>query len=133
MNKFMNIEIPVSIGELIDKISILKIKLDQISQPEKKLNIKNELDILNEYYFKIKNEHLEIEKFLNELIKVNLEIWDLQEISKNKIINKELDLNYLEITTQIHNLNDLRFEIKKEINLSFNSEIIEEKSYKKYQ
>lgn len=129
----MNIEIPVSIGELIDKISILKIKLDQISQPEKKLNIKNELDILNEYYFKIKNEHLEIEKFLNELIKVNLEIWDLQEISKNKIINKELDLNYLEITTQIHNLNDLRFEIKKEINLSFNSEIIEEKSYKKYQ
>lgn len=129
----MNIEIPVSIGELIDKISILKIKLDQISQPEKKLNIKNELDILNEYYFKIKNEHLEIEKFLNELIKVNLEIWDLQEISKNKIINKELDFNYLEITTQIHNLNDLRFEIKKEINLSFNSEIIEEKSYKKYQ
>jgi len=129
----MNIEIPVSMGELIDKISILKIKLDHISQPEKKLNIKNELDILNEYFFKIKNEYLEIEKLLNELIKVNLEIWDLQEISKNKIVNKELDLNYLEITTQIHNLNDLRFEIKRKINLSFNSEIIEEKSYKKYQ
>lgn len=129
----MNILIPVSIGELIDKLSILEIKLDKIQQEYKKINLQKEFNLLNEYFLKLKSEFENIYYFYQKIKKINEQIWDLQEISKEKIENNNFDSEYLSITTKTHNLNDARFEVKKEINAKFNSELDEEKSYKKYQ
>ena len=128
----MEIKIPVSIGELVDKISILEIKLRSISNNKKLKNIKKEYDSLNYFYIKIFNQNKNIEKYLKQIRDVNLIIWNLQEISKKKIEKKIFDDEYIEITTKIHNNNDLRFEIKSKINKEFKSNYFEEKSYRKY-
>lgn len=128
----MEIKIPVSIGELVDKISILEIKLRSISNNKKLKNIKKEYDSLNYFYIKIFNQNKNIEKYLKQIRDVNLIIWNLQEISKEKIEKKIFDDEYIEITTKIHNNNDLRFEIKSKINKEFKSNYFEEKSYRKY-
>jgi len=126
----MNLQIPVSIGELIDKISILEIKLLNITDPNKLKNIKYELEcltqVLNDTGIKDKVTQLHL-----QLFDVNKTLWDLEETIRQCDENQIVDNHFINTARQIYKKNDERSHLKKKINLKFNSNIIEEKSYKK--
>jgi hypothetical protein len=127
----MNIKIPISIGELIDKITILEIKNSRIKNEEKLLNVRNELKILRSILLE-NNFHENIENYYQCLYTVNLEIWELEEdirkFSENLLYDNEL-IEFSRIAKKIREKNDQRSVIKKEINLKFYSSIVEEKSH----
>tara|TARA_B100000965_G_scaffold346850_1_gene318600 strand:- start:6833 stop:7222 length:390 start_codon:yes stop_codon:yes gene_type:complete len=129
----MGINVSISIGELIDKITILEIKLEKINESDKKQNIKHELDLLNSKYIKIKELNKEIENYFKQLKEINLELWDIEESIRDCERRNNFDSVFVELSRKIYIKNDLRFEIKNKINKKFSSEIVEEKSYSKYQ
>ena len=129
----MGINVSISIGELIDKITILEIKLEKINESDKKQNIKHELDLLNSKYIKIKELNKEIENYFKQLKEINLELWDIEESIRDCERRNNFDSEFVELSRKIYIKNDLRFEIKNKINKKFSSEIVEEKSYSKYQ
>lgn len=123
----MNIK--VSIGELLDKITILEIKLKKISDPSKKNNIRKEYShLINACRF-IKNIPLEL---MSELSQVNCDIWDIEDRIREKEREKKFDDEFIELARSVYFNNDKRAEIKKLINLKTSSELIEEKSYEDY-
>jgi len=130
---FMGINVSISIGELIDKITILEIKLEKINESDKKQNIKYELDLLNSEYIKIQELNKEIENYFKQLKEINLELWDIEESIRDCERRNNFDSEFVELSRKIYIKNDLRFEIKNQINKKFSSEIVEEKSYSKYQ
>ncbi len=129
----MGINVSISLGELLDKITILEIKYQKIEDIEKKQNIKHELDLLNSKYFKVKELNLEIENYFVQLKEINLELWDIEENVRDCEKRKKFDKEFIELSRSIYIKNDLRFEIKNQINKKFSSDIVEEKSYSNYQ
>jgi hypothetical protein len=122
----MIIHAPISLGELIDKITILEIKLVKIVDPVKLKNINNELDKLRKIYHDIILTP-DVDCFHKDLYNVNLELWKFEDqIRECNLTNEQ----FISIAKQIHKTNDQRSVIKKHINLTFNSDIVEEKSYK---
>ena len=127
----MIISTPISLGELVDKISILHIKNLNITD-DKKLNlIREELDILNT----ILDKHIkknDIKKYLNELININSKLWviedDIRECERKKIF----DQSFIDLARSVYFTNDKRSEVKLDINKKFGSKIIEVKSYEEY-
>jgi hypothetical protein len=115
-------KIEVSIGEAIDKLSILEIKIKNINDQYKKKEIQKEIDILNECYM-YKNKYL---IFYNLLIYVNQTIWDMTNIIKSISFK---DSNFADISNQIFEFNQKRFRIKNWFNLITSSNINEQKSY----
>jgi hypothetical protein len=125
----MKILIPVSLGELYDKISILDIKSGHISDITKLVNIIKEMELL-----KPAAEDFPIDdKLYSKLLNVNFQLWNVEDMIREKERNEEFDENFILYAREIYHLNDKRSEIKKEINLKYDSDIIEEKSYKKYE
>jgi len=124
----MKILVPVSLGELLDKISILKIKKLNIQDKDKLKNISNELDLLTTTLenLELKNK---LDSYLDNLYKINLLLWNLEESIRLCKLNDELDIIYNSISKTIRDLNDLRSKTKRKINLEYNSNIIEEKSF----
>jgi len=127
----MIINIPVSLGELVDKISILQIKRKNIRDKEKEKLINKELSLLKKTLKNSLNDNL-IKKYLDELIKINSKLWriedDLREHERKKIFDPE----FIELARSVYLTNDKRSQVKLEINKKFGSQIIEVKSYKKY-
>lgn len=123
-------KIEVSNGEILDKISILEIKLEKISDDNKLTNIKAELNILRPMYAIIANRQDVEEKFI-QLTVVNAKLWDIEDRLREKEFKKEFDEEFVELARSVYIQNDLRFDIKKEINLLSDSALIEEKSYGK--
>jgi hypothetical protein len=125
---FMKIKVQISVGELFDKISILEIKKNMITDPTKISNILKELITL-EKVCKKKDLLYKKDPNYNKLFKVNSLLWDIEEgkrrHEKIKLFNKE----FIELARQVYIQNDKRAKIKKAINKKYNSEIIEEKSY----
>lgn len=122
-------EIEVSIGEIVDKLSILRIKKNNISDPEKLVNVNKEYDYL---YYKVFQE-LKIETpDFHELMMVNEMLWNVEDSIRVKERNKEFDSDFIEMARSVYITNDQRAEIKKKINLKYSSNFIEEKSYNKY-
>lgn len=125
----MNILVPISLGELIDKITILEIKSTKINDNNKLKNINSELDKLKKVY----SDHIthkDIDYFYKDLYNVNLELWALEDQIRECDIKNQFDEKFISIAKQIYKTNDQRSVIKKQINLNFNSDIVEEKSYK---
>lgn len=122
-------KIEVSIGEIVDKLSILKIKKNNIKDELKIVNVINEYDYLHDIVF---NE-LKIEEsdFLN-LVIINERLWDIEDKIRDKEKEKLFDNDFIELARSVYITNDKRSEIKKEINLKYGSLFIEEKSYQKY-
>ena len=127
----MIISTPVSLGELVDKISILHIKNKNIKDDEKLKLIREELKLLTitlDGHLK-KND---IQEFLDALIKINSELWIIEdEIRDCERINK-FDQKFISLARSVYITNDKRSEIKLDINKKFGSEIVEVKSYEKY-
>jgi hypothetical protein len=123
----MKILAPISLGELVDKITILQIKMDRVKDAEKRHNIRVELDELNLIYFPLQDRHLD--NYHIELKEVNEKIWELEDIIRNCIKTGDRGDLYYTAALNIPMTNDKRAEIKKQINEQFGSEIIEEKLY----
>jgi hypothetical protein len=123
----MKILAPISLGELVDKITILDIKMERVKDSEKRHNIRIELDELNLIYSPIQDRHLD--NFHIELKEVNEKIWELEDVIRNCIKTSNRGDLYYTAALNIPLLNDQRAAIKKQINEQFGSEIIEEKLY----
>ena len=123
------IHVPISIGELIDKITILEIKKDKLKNLKLK-NILNELSFLRAVLDK--NSIFIPDEIFLQLKSINLTLWDIEDKIRIKEKNKEFDNEFIELARSVYLNNDRRSETKKELNIMFNSEIIEEKSYEKY-
>ena len=123
------INVPISVGELIDKITILEIKKDKLKNLKLK-NILKELSFLRAVLEK--NNILIPDEIYFQLKSINLKLWDIEDKIRIKEKNKEFDDEFIELARSVYLNNDRRSETKKELNIMFNSEIIEEKSYEKY-
>ena len=128
----MSIKIELSIGELLDKISILQIKAERIDDPSKVKNINKELDVLmtlwNDSPYSDTNHSSEI----NELKNINEALWDIEDKIRDKERNQVFDKDFIELARSVYFTNDKRAEIKRIINGKTGSELIEEKSYSDY-
>ena len=123
------INVPISVGELIDKVSILEIKKDKL----KNLKLKNILKELSFLRAVIEKNSIFIpNEIFFQLKSINLKLWDIEDKIRIKEKNKEFDNEFIELARSVYLNNDRRSETKKELNIMFNSEIIEEKSYEKY-
>ena len=121
------LKIPVSLGELVDKITILKIKLKFLSG-QKKANVKNEYDLLNN---ELRNSSIIIrEDLIEDLQMTNQKLWELEDKIRVKELNNDFKEDFVELARNIYKLNDKRYEIKNKINKKYNSIIFEEKIYK---
>ena len=122
------LKIPVSLGELVDKITILKIKLKFLSG-QRKVNVKNEYDLLNK---ELRNSSIIIhEDLIADLQMTNQKLWELEDKIRVKELNNDFKEDFVELARNIYKLNDKRYEIKNKINKKYNSIIFEEKIYEK--
>ena len=129
----MKILAEISVGELFDKITILKIKIQKIQDSEKLTNIKNELNFLNNQASNINVKDQEsLNKNINKLQSINEELWDIENYKRECEANKDFGEKFIELSRDVHFKNDIRAQIKKEINLLTDSIIVEEKEYSKY-
>ncbi len=124
-----NILTPVSLGELIDKITILEIKKEHMNGRQLK-NINKELKLLNSILLE-KNLEIDI-NLVNNLKKINNSLWDIEDRIRIKESKQEFDQEFIQLARSVYKENDRRFSIKKEINYRYNSDLVEEKSYKEY-
>ena len=120
---------PISLGELIDKITILEIK--QIHMTGMKLkNVDKELNLLKKI---LQDKNLEINiDLINCLKEVNNKLWEIEDSIRIKERDQKFDKEFIELARSVYKENDKRASIKKEINQKYNSELVEEKSYNKY-
>ena len=127
----MIINTPVSLGELVDKISILHIKNINIKDDEKLKLIREELELLNQTL----NKHIkknEIQNYLDSLIEINSKLWVIEDDIRDCERNKKFDQTFIDLARSVYFTNDKRSEVKLEINKKFGSKIIEVKSYEEY-
>ena len=127
----MIINTPVSLGELIDKISILLIKERKITDEKKIDLIREELTLLKKTLNNVAKENA-INDYLNQLIDINSALWKIEDELRDCEKNKKFDQKFIDLARSVYTTNDKRAEIKLEINNKFNSKIIEVKSYPKY-
>jgi hypothetical protein len=128
----MRIEIPVSFGELIDKLTILEIKKSKITDNEKLKNIQLEFELLNKKYQTKLKDTKELQVFYDALLEVNHKLWKIEDKIRILENNKEFNEEFIDLARSIYKLNDERFAIKNEINKTFDSEIQEQKEYENY-
>ena len=127
----MIINTPISLGELIDKISILVIKEKKITDEKKNNLIREELTLLKKTLNEAANNN-SINDYLNQLIDVNSALWKIEDEIRECEKNKKFDQKFIELSRSVYITNDKRAEIKLEINNKFGSKIVEVKSYTKY-
>lgn len=123
----MYIKCKISIGEYLDKLSILYIKRIKITDPSKLINVNKEIRELEKTLKLIPEEPREL--MMSDLMKINEKMWNCNEKRKLKIEECEFDQEYLKLSIEESAENDRRFHIKQKINQFFDSEIKEEKSY----
>lgn len=121
------IEIPVSIGELFDKITILQIKLENIQSTSKKINVEKELNILQNKAAEI--NIYDILDLIHQLKKINIVLWNLESAVRKKEQENVFDFEFIELARKIYKTNEQRAKLKKQINIVKKSVIIEEKEY----
>ena len=127
------IKINASVGELLDKISILKIKEEKINDEKKLLNIKKELGLLSSIAEKfIEKDEKSYKKFMDELFEINLQLWETEDSIRILENKKNFNDEFIQLARNVYYSNDKRFEIKSKINNFYGSEIVEEKDYEEY-
>jgi len=129
----MNIEIPISIGELLDKLSILEIKKHKVKDPIKLKNINHEYDLLSNLSKVLKEkDEISFNSLFEEILKVNKKLWDIEDKIRILESEKRFDEEFVSVARSVYFINDDRFEIKKKINEAFGSDVAEEKEYIEY-
>ena len=119
----------ISAGELIDKITILEIKKEKISNKEKLIEVDKELVSLNETLKKSINDENKILSFKNDLKNINLKLWDIEDGKRSAEKNNQFDEKFIQLERNVYKFNDERAKIKLAINNALGSNIKEVKSY----
>ena len=125
------VKIPVSIGELIDKLSILHVKQTKITNKDKLEYVNKEFELL----YNMSSEYLnqsKIETLYHSLVTVNSKLWDIEDELRILETKKSFNVDFIELARKVYFTNDERFTLKNEINLITDSEIREVKDYVKY-
>jgi len=128
----MQLQVPVSVGEVLDKITILQIKLAHISDSAKRANVQNELDALLPLVAGDAFTTNQMQGLVAELKAVNEALWDIEDDIREKEAAKSFDAEFIKLARAVYVTNDKRAAIKKQINLETGSALIEEKSYESY-
>lgn len=123
--------VEVSIGEILDKLTILGIKKDRISDPEKLIHIEREYDILKDKSNVYLNSE-EVRNLFEKLIEVNSRLWTIEDDLRDLESQKRFDDEFVQKARMVYMTNDLRFKIKNKINQITNSGVQEQKGYKEY-
>ncbi|MUZ74370.1 hypothetical protein GOZ89_14770 [Agrobacterium vitis] len=125
------IEVPVSWGELIDKITILQIKSERITDEAKRVNVERELSLLNER-LKPVADHQGVIAISRDLLSVNTALWEIEDDIRDCERDGDFGPRFVTLARSVYVTNDRRAELKRQINVELGSDIIEEKSYKPY-
>ncbi|MGE5167640.1 MAG: DUF6165 family protein [Deltaproteobacteria bacterium] len=126
------ISTPVSFGELIDKITILEIKSEQIRDAAKLANVRAELDLLNATWAQHPASRTDILAERAELKRINQSLWDIEDEIRLKEKAQDFDARFIELARAVYFTNDKRAAVKRAINLKLGSQLVEEKSYQVY-
>ena len=126
------IQTPVSYGELIDKMTILQIKLQEIKDDAKLANVRNELELLDATWKNDKASDTDIAEETARLLAVNQRLWKIEDDIRMKERAQAFDQEFIQLARSVYIENDERAAIKREINLKLGSQLVEEKSYKDY-
>ena len=131
----MLIEAPISLGELIDKITILEIKALNISDESKLKNVTHELTILDAKVTSLLDAAglAKLAPLKQDLKDINQELWIIEDDIRDCDYVKDFSDKFIQLARAVYVTNDKRATVKKDINLAFGSELIEDKSYKDYQ
>jgi len=127
-----DILVPVSPGELLDKITILRIKSARISDPAKLANVRVELETLERTWHDSGAATLASKDDERALQRVNEALWDIEDLIRDREAAQQFDARFVTLARSVYTTNDERAEIKKRINNALGSRIVEEKSYKPY-
>lgn len=125
------ITIPVSVGELIDKLSILHVKKIKINNTEKLSHVNKEFELLYNFSSVYLNNE-EISKLYHELVDTNSKLWEIEDMLRVIETEKNFDSKFIELSRSVYHTNDKRFSLKNEINERTSSEIREVKEYVEY-
>jgi len=128
-----NILVPVSPGETLDKITILEIKSERMSDPAKLANVRTELQLLLETWNRSVTEDSVVTGLRNQLKQINEALWEIEDAIRDKERARAFDGEFIELARQVYFTNDRRSAVKKELNVHLGSRIIEEKSYQDYE
>ena len=121
-------KIEVSIGEVVDKWTILSIKAINIIDRDKLINIFKERAYLNN----VIDPEILHDSLVDDLLKVNKKLWDVEDDLRICEKDKDFSIRFIDLARSVYKLNDKRADIKKEINIKYGSEFVEEKSYQPY-
>ena len=121
--------IPVASGELIDKITILEIKQERITDKKQQKNVRHELERLTNVLHDSVPSSPELTSLRNDLKAINEKLWNVEDDIREKESSSSFDAGFIELARAVYNLNDKRAELKRKISLLLGSDIIEEKSY----
>ena len=126
------IRVPISPGELLDKITILRIKSQRMTDPRKLANVRLELEALEETWKSSAYADIDVGTDLNALLAVNGRLWTIEDDIRDKERAKTFDEEFVRLARAVYIENDERAAIKRRLNVKLGSSLIEEKSYSQY-
>ncbi len=126
------IAVPVSPGELIDKLTILEIKSERMSDAKKLANVKLELNLLSNTWAKSDYAKIDISTEWSELKRINAELWDIEDQIRDEERHQRFGDEFIRLARAVYFINDDRAAVKRQINDKLGSKIVEEKSYASY-
>ena len=126
------IKVPVSFGEVLDKITILEIKSERIADAEKVKNVRLELDELSATWNEAVQEQEAIADLRKQLKEVNEALWEIEDDIRDQEAAQDFGARFIELARAVYVTNDKRAAIKKDVNLALGSRFVEEKSYQDY-
>ena len=129
----MNINVDLSIGEFFDKMTILEIKKERISDQDKLENINKEYSYLEGLLDKLSIRKEDVAEEVGKLKEVNEKLWIIEDDIREKERRSSFDAEFIELARSVYITNDQRSDIKRAINLKLGSDFVEEKSYEEYQ
>ena len=128
----MLLNVQTSPGEFLDKLAILEIKAERITDPSKLANVRRELELLRATWAASPLAARDVAALVAELKAVNETLWEVEDKLRAKEAARQFDGEFVELARGVYRTNDRRATIKRELNLTLGSELIEEKSYPRY-
>ncbi len=129
----MHLDCPTSPGDFLDKLTILEIKAERITDPEKLANVRRELAALRATWLASPLAKRDVRGLVDQLREVNAKLWDIEDRIREKEAAQTFDAGFVELARSVYRTHDRRAAIKRELNVALGSELIEEKSYSKYE
>jgi len=128
----VTLTIPTSPGEFLDKLAILEIKSERMSEPAKLANVRRELALLRETWAASPLSVRDVSALVAQLKQVNETLWDVEDALRAREAQQRFDAEFVELARSVYRTNDRRAAIKRELNVALGSDILEEKSYTQY-